>query len=250
MRISVVSYLNSAPLVYGILQSDLLEDCTVTLDVPAEGARKLAAGEADIALVPVGAFAGNDSVNWIGNYCIGVEGPVRTVCLFSEVPLEQIESVWLDPHSRTSVRLIGLLAEKLWNRNWKYLPAADGFEKELIRGSKAGLCIGDKVFGVEDRYPYRYDLAESWMQLTGLPFVFAAWASLKPVDDKWIIRLDNAQGAGIRSLEEILPELSSQYGLPSGLIHDYLTRNISYPLTDTKRKGKELFISMLKEKEG
>jgi len=246
VRISVVSYLNSAPLVHGILHSGLLSDCAVTLDIPSEGARKLAAGEADIALVPVGAFAGQDSVHWIGDYCIGVEGPVRSVCLFSEVPLGEIEKVWLDPHSRTSVRLIRLLAENHWHSNWEYLPAGEGFEKDRICGREAGLCIGDKVFGVENRYPYKYDLAENWIQMTGLPFVFAGWASLGDVSDEWVDKLNRAQQMGINSLIEILPVLENQYRLPAGLIQDYLTRNISYPLTESKKRGKDLFVSMLK----
>jgi chorismate dehydratase len=250
MRISVVSYLNSAPLVQGILGSGLLSDCSVTLDIPSEGARKLASGEADIALVPVGAFAGQSSVHWIGNYCIGVEGPVRTVCLFSQVPLNEVRKVWLDPHSRTSVRLIRILARHHWQVEWEFMPAEEGFEKEKIRGNEAGLCIGDKVFSVEGKFPYKYDLAENWIAMTGLPFVFAGWASLKPVPEEMTARLDRAQESGIRSLDQILPELSRKYGLPEPVIRNYLTKNISYPLTEIKKKGMELFITMLTKKEG
>jgi chorismate dehydratase len=246
MNISVVSYLNSAPLVHGILHSGYLDDCNLTLEVPAAGAARLASGEADVALVPVGAFMVPDEVYWIGNYCIGVEGPVRTVGLFSQVPLDRIRKVWLDPHSRTSVRLIRILATFFWKMKWEYLPANEGFEQEAIQGDEAGVCIGDKVFGIEGRYPFFYDLAEEWVRLTGLPFVFAAWAAKKTVPSDLAGRLDLAQAAGIASIEDVAREYSLKTALPECEIRDYLTRNISYGFTENKKKGMKEFFRLNK----
>jgi len=248
MKISVVSYLNSAPLVHGIQHSQELRNCPVTLDIPAVGAAKLAAGEVDIALVPVGAFPDPGEVNWVGNYCIGVNGPVRTVCLFSEVPLESIEKVLLDPHSRTSVQLIRILSADFWKTSWEFLPAADGFEKSEISGNTAGVCIGDKVFGIEGRYPYRYDLAEEWIRFTGLPFVFAAWAVRNPVDNDFVGILDRAQLAGIQAIPDIARDWSVKLNLPESDIRDYLTRNISYQLTTDKKQGMEKFLSLIQNR--
>jgi chorismate dehydratase len=248
MKISVVSYLNSAPLVHGIQHSAELSGCTVMLDVPAAGAAKLAAGEADIALVPVGAFPKSGEVDWVGKYCIGVEGPVRTVSLFSMVPFNRIRKIWLDSHSRTSVHLIRILAAMHWKMNWEYLPAPEGFEKTLIQGDTAGVCIGDKVFGIEGRYPYRYDLADEWIKLTGLPFVFAAWAITKPVDPEWIRRIDRAQEAGIKAIPDIARDWSVKIGLPEHEIRDYLTRNISYEFNSGKKLGMERFLSLIQNR--
>ncbi|MFH0761796.1 MAG: menaquinone biosynthesis protein [Bacteroidota bacterium] len=250
MKISVVSYLNSAPLVHGILHSGYLDDCTVSIEIPAIGAKKLTSGEADLALVPVGAFSDPGCVEWVGNYCIGVEGPVRSVCLFSEVPVEQIRKVWLDPHSRTTVRLIRILAAYHWKVHWDYLPASEGFELSDIKGEKAGICIGDKVFAIENRYPYRYDMAEEWIRMTGLPFVFAAWAIKKPVPPGLIERLDRAQEYGIKTILRNTRDWSKKWNLPESLIRDYLTRNISYPFTDRKKEGMSLFHGYLNKKEG
>ncbi|MFA6125993.1 MAG: menaquinone biosynthesis protein [Bacteroidales bacterium] len=248
MKISVVSYLNSVPLVYGIQHSDLLRGHSLSLDIPALGAAKLASGETDIALVPVGAFANHQAVEWIGNYCIGVEGPVRTVCLFSEVPLNQIRKVLLDSHSRTSVQLIRILARDYWKLDWQFLPAAEGFEQDSIQGDTAGVCIGDKVFGIEARYPYRYDLAGEWINFTGLPFVFAAWASKIPVDPDWVRRFDAAQLEGIKAIPDIARDWSVKMNLPEVQIRDYLTCNISYRFTAEKKRGLERFYSLIQNR--
>ena len=246
MKISVVSYLNSAPLVYGIQHSPDLADCSVSLDVPATGASKLASGEADIALVPVGAFSEPGQVQWVGNFCIGVEGPVRTVCLFSEVPLSKIKRIYLDPHSRTSVQLIRILAHNHWNLNPEFIPASVGFETSSIKGESAGVCIGDKVFGIEGRYPFCYDLAQEWILYSGLPFVFAAWAVTRPVDPEMIKTLDQAQARGIKAIPDIARDWSLKMNLPESDIRDYLTRNISYPFTKEKKEGMEKFFSLIR----
>ncbi len=248
MNISIVSYLNSAPLVYGIQHSEILKDFNISLEVPALGAAKLDSGEADLALVPVGAFAGPGQVEWVGNYCIGVEGPVRTVCLFSEVPLAKIRRVFLDPHSRTSVQLIKILAEEYWKLQWEYIPAVEGFQFNEIKGDTAGVCIGDKVFGIENRYTYKYDLAQEWISFTGLPFVFAAWAVKKSVDPDIIRPLDEAQAAGIKAIPDIARDWSQKIGLPEPDVRDYLTRNISYPFTKEKKAGMEKFISFIRNR--
>jgi chorismate dehydratase len=249
MLISVVSYLNSAPLVHGILHSGLMDDCLVSLDIPAAGAKKLALGEVDLALVPIGAFPAPGMVEWIGNYCIGVEGPVRTVCLFSEVPINQIKKVWLDPHSRTSVQLIQILARHHWKVTWQFHSAKDGFERRSIRGVEAGVCIGDKVFEIEGKYKYTYDLAEEWIRMTSLPFVFAAWASTKPIKEEVIQRLDLAQKFGIEAIPEIARDYSQKTGLAESDLIDYLSRNISYPFTPGKRIGMNRFLDYLNKKE-
>ena len=248
MKISVVSYLNSAPLVYGIQHSPELSDCSVSLDVPAIGAAKLASGEVDIALVPVGAFLEPGGVEWVGNFCIGVEGPVRTVCLFSEVPLNEIRRVYLDPHSRTSVELIRILARDNWMLNWDFIPASVGFEKNAIKGESAGVCIGDKVFTIEGRYPFCYDLAKEWVGFTGLPFVFAAWATKKTIDPEFIKKLDQAQLWGIKAIPDVARDWSLKINLPESDIRDYLTLNISYPFTKEKKTGMERFFSLIRSR--
>ncbi len=245
MKISIVSYLNSAPLVYGIQHSPELKDFSIILDVPARGAAKLASGEADIALVPVGAFSLPGQVEWVGDYCIGVVGPVRTVCLFSEVPLNRIRRVWLDPHSRTSVQLVRILAREYWKLDWEYLPATEGFEYQAIKGEDAGVCIGDKVFGIEGRYACRYDLAEEWIRFTGLPFVFAAWAVKQPIASDVIAKLNQAQMEGIKAIPDIARDWSLKTNLPESEIRDYLTCNISYSFTQEKKAGMDRFLSLI-----
>jgi chorismate dehydratase len=229
MKISVVSYLNSAPLVYGIQNSEELKDWIISLDVPSMGASKLASGVSDIALVPIGAFKNQGEVSWVGNYCIGVVGPVRTVGLFSDVPIEKIRKVYLDPDSRTSVQLIRVLAKEHWKMDWEFVPATSGFEINSIKGEAAGVCIGDKVFGIEGRYKYQFDLAKEWIGYSGLPFVFAAWAVRDTIDPTIIQLLDDAQQVGIKAIPDIARDWSLRINLPESEIRDYLTRNIFLP---------------------
>jgi chorismate dehydratase len=245
MNISVVSYLNSAPLVYGVTHSGLFDHSDILPDVPARGAARLSAGEADLALVPVGAFPRHGEVEWISDYCIGVEGPVRTVCLFSDCPPDEIRRVWLDSHSRTSVELIRILARESWHRDWEFLPGSEGFEDWVISGQDAAVCIGDKVFKVEKKHPYKLDLAEEWKRFTGLPFVFAAWATKKHSDPELIERLNEAQKFGITAIPQIAREWSKNLYLPEAEVLGYLMNNISYNFTPEKHQGLNLFHSYL-----
>jgi len=163
------------------------------------------------------------------------------------VPLEKIKRVWLDSHSQTSIRLIRILAQRYWNLKWQYVPAKEGFENVVIKGADAGVCIGDKVFTVEHRYTFKYDLAEEWIRFTGLPFVFAAWASKKQVDSDLISRLDAAQLAGIKAIPGIARDWSQKVNLSESEIRDYLNHNISYPFTREKKEGMELFHSFIRD---
>ncbi|HTF05926.1 MAG TPA: menaquinone biosynthesis protein, partial [Bacteroidia bacterium] len=177
-----MSYLNSKPFIYG-LEKLPPKDCELSLDIPSECARKLLSGEVEIGLVPVAVLKSMPQYHIISDYCIGAVGKVDSVKLYSEVPLEKIDEVLLDYQSRTSVALVKILAKELWKINPRWSPAQEGFETE-ISGTKAAVIIGDRTFslpGPKDssrgKYSYEYDLSEAWFTLTGLPFVFAVWAS-------------------------------------------------------------------------
>jgi chorismate dehydratase len=118
-------------------------------------------------------------MNWIG-----AVGKVKSVLLVSDVHLSEIENIYLDYHSRTSVRLCQLLAEKYWKIRRNYLKAAPAFETK-IKGSTAGVIIGDRTFHLPKQFNYTYDLSEEWMKWQKLPFVFAAWVSNKKLDDSF-----------------------------------------------------------------
>lgn len=246
MRLTAVSYLNTKPFIYGLFRSDLAEMIDLSLDIPSICAQKLLTGEADIALTPVAIIPQLPEAYLISNYCIGATGAVKTVCLFSQAPLEQIKRVFLDFHSRTSVALVQLLCAKYWKINPEFLPASEGYE-DLISGDTAGLIIGDRAIGCEKRFRYTYDLGEAWTKWTGLPFVFAAWVSVKPLHPEIAERFNAALKLGLDHLPELLKIIPS---IPNFDIEKYFSENISYTLDDAKWKGLNQFLTYLSGENG
>lgn len=246
MRLTAVSYLNTKPFIYGLYRSDLAEMIDLSLDIPSICAQKLLTGEADIALTPVAIIPQLPETYLVSNYCIGATGSVKTVCVFSEVPLQEIKKIYLDFHSRTSVALVQILCEKYWNIHPEFIPASEGYEG-LIQGETAGLIIGDRSIGCEDRYAYTYDLGEAWTNWTGLPFVFAAWVSTRPIHAELIERFNAALQLGLDHLPELLKIIPS---IPNFDTEKYFKENISYELDEAKWKGLNRFLGYLAGENG
>ena len=114
IKISAVSYLNSKPFLYGLEQSYVRGKIDISLDTPAQAAEKLLNDEVEISLVPVAIIPQLENPVIISPYCIGADGKVATVCLFSNVPVEEIKTVHLDYQSRTSVQLVRVLFREFW----------------------------------------------------------------------------------------------------------------------------------------
>ena len=102
IKITAVSYLNTKPLLYGLLKSNLAQSVDLQLNIPSVCAQKLLNGEADLGLVPVAILPELQQPQIISDYCIGTVGAVKTVAIYSHVPIEKVESLYLDYHSRTS----------------------------------------------------------------------------------------------------------------------------------------------------
>ena len=212
-----------------------------TEDYPARIASMLLNNEIDLGLVPVAIIPALKEYHIIGDYCIGADGEVASVCLFSDVPLEEVEEVLLDYQSRTSVRLAKILLKEYWKVNPLLTDAKADF-RQRITGKRAGLVIGDRAFEQRKVSAYVYDLGKAWKELTGLPFVFAAWISNKKMDDDFIDSFNNATGAGMKAIDAIV----SQNPYPLFDLKKYFTQHISYTLDDKKREGLHLFLEKLK----
>lgn len=242
IKVSAVSYINSFPFIYGLENSAVADRIELQLDNPAACADKLKSGEVDLGLIPVAEIPNVPNARVIGNYCIGAEGPVESVCLYSEVPLEEIETVLLDPESRTSVRLARILAQKKWNILPKWKAAQSGFESS-ISGSTAGVVIGDRAFKLNEKELLRWDLSEEWQELMGLPFVFAAWVANKDLPSAFEEQFDQALKHGLNHKPEAMEKhLNSQSDLQSKL--DYVNHRIQYLLDERKHQALERFLSM------
>lgn len=243
IRITAVSYLNTKPLLYGLLKSDLADELELQLDIPSICAQKLLSGQADIGLVPVAVLPELNAPRIISDYCIGANGTVRTVCIFSDCPLEQVQRLYLDFHSRTSVELTKILLAEYWHLSPELIPAYEGYESQ-IEGTTAGLVIGDRAVGLEQKHPYVYDLGNAWKDLTGLPFVFAAWVSTQPLEPRFLERFNRALEAGIHDIPQLKYLLPSPH--PDFSVEDYFLHNISYELDQPKRRALSLFLEKMR----
>ena len=242
-RLVAVSYLNTKPLLYGLLRSDLQPRLDMDLAIPSECARRLVAGEVDIALVPVAVIPELPHARIISDYCIGADGPVATVCIYGEVPIEEMTSLYLDHHSRTSAMLTRLLLREYWKVEPTLVPATEGY-LDAIGGTVGGLVIGDRAIGLAERFPYVYDLGEVWKEHTGLPFVFAAWVAVTPLDEDFVREFNAALRSGLDHLPELQLLLSSPR--PDFDLVEYYTRHIDYDLDADKRRALDRFLDFVR----
>ena len=231
---AAVSYLNTKP---------MLNDMELIEDYPAKIAQLLIDGEVDMGLVPVAVTTRLKEWHIASDYCIGAEGEVASVCIFSEVPIENIETLYLDYQSRTSVRLAQVLLKEFWKKEVQIIDAAGEDFRSEIKGTTAGVVIGDRALEQRQKSKYIYDLATAWIDHTGLPFVFAAWISNKPLPQTFINAFNEANALGISQVDEVVTQVHFEaYDMKK-----YFSENISYELTPKKRKGMELFLQKIKE---
>jgi chorismate dehydratase len=240
IKVGAVSYLNTKPLLYGLKHGFEIENLELTEGFPARIAEMLLKDEIDLGLVPVAILPKLKDYYIVTDYCIGAEGPVGSVCLFSEVPLDQIETVLLDYQSRTSVALAKILIRDYWKISPLLEDATPDF-REQIKGTTAAVVIGDRAFEQRKISPYIYDLAEAWKDFTGLPFVFAAWIANKKLPAEFITKFNEANSMGVNAIDRVVAE--NPYGLYD--LHQYFSKNISYNLTAQKREGLQKFLSLL-----
>ena len=235
-----VSYLNTKPLIYGFEKGIMENEIDLIIDYPAKIAAALLNNEIDIGLVPVAIIPEMKNYFIIGDHCIGSEGEVASVCLFSEVPMEQIETVLLDYQSRTSVKLAQVLMKEFWKIK-PVIKMADADFRSLITGTTAAVVIGDRALEQRKISAYHYDLALAWRQHTGLPFVFAAWISNKPLDATFINRFNDANDFSLQHIDEIVATNS----YPVFDLKKYYVDYISYNLTASKKAGLKLFLEKI-----
>jgi chorismate dehydratase len=240
LKISAVSYLNTIPFIHGLKQSELIKTIDLQLDYPSICADKLINGTVDLALVPVAVIPKLKEAYIISDYCIGANGAVDTVCLYSDVSIEEIESIALDYQSRTSVALLKILLKEYWQLNPELKKANVGFE-ENIKGNHAALVIGDRAFALNTKHTYIYDLSAIWKEMTGLHFVFAAWVANTKLPKDFIVSFNKALEKGLSNIDKALALEGDSYPNCKDP-EDYLNNKISYNLDIEKQKGMKLFL--------
>lgn len=242
-KVAIVNYLNTKPFIEGIRSHPICDLIELIECSPAKCASLYLEHEVDISLVPVGALIGQPFER-ISDYGIASDGPVSSVCLFSQVPLEEIKTIYLDYQSRTSVMLVRLLSQEYWHIRPNFVQASAGYEQNLS-GAEAGLIIGDRALKVKHKYPYVYDLGEAWQSMTGLPFVYAVWLAREETDLDFLKAFNEALSSGVESI----PTQVSQWNGPEGCdLLNYFAQNIRYKLDPSYDEGLKTFLRLIEEK--
>ena len=243
IKLSAITYLNTKPFLYGITHTTLMDSIELSLDVPSVCADKLKAGTVDLGIIPVAEISTIHGAGVVTDYCIACSGKVRTVVLASMVPLKEVERIVLDYQSRTSVQLVKILARDYWMITPEWMEGTPDYIRDDLKGTTAGVIIGDRVFEAEKQFPYLYDLGEAWKAHTGLDFVFACWVANKALDNAFIEQFEAALQIGIDHIPDVIAEYQLRY--PDYPFEEYFRENIYYHLDDSKRKGMELFLSLI-----
>ncbi len=248
LRISAISYLNTAPLMWDFEHGEAGRAFEISYTVPSQCAANLATGSADIGIIPAAAYATIPGLVILPGVAIASRKPVRSILLVSKVPLERIRSVALDTSSLTSVALTKVLFAKWWGEGRTFTSMAPDLEKMLAEHD-AALVIGDPALKIDRSRYLTYDLAEEWIRLTGKPFVFAFWAvrqaALKDapatLDLPAIFQASREHGLKPENLDRIAREWAPRLGLSEGEIRAYLTESIYYELDPASLDGLQLF---------
>ena len=241
IKVGIVSYLNTRPLIYGLKLAPISEQIELIEDSPAMLAEMLKSNEIDLGLIPVATIPELKEYHIVSDFCIAAEREAVTVCLFSEVPLTEIKKIYLDYQSRTSVELLKWIIKESWGIHPEVIDAKDEDYLNEINGTTAGLVIGDRAFNQRKKSAYFYDLGTEWKKITGLPFVFAAWVSNKPLPEDFIIAFNEANATGLEHLDEII----SNHPFSLYDLKKYYTIDINYRFDDEKRKGMEKFLEII-----
>lgn len=241
MHLSAVSYLNTRPLVWGLMSGPQQGQAQLDFDLPATCAQRLAAKEVDAGLVPV-IEAARQHLTQIGSLGIACRGPVRSILLLSKVPIPEIRTLSLDSSSKSSV----MLARIVLDEGYKVQPETTVMAPDvtaMLGKSDAALIIGDPALRLDPDATglHSLDLGEEWYKLTGLPMVFAIWAGREKHPELAEI-LAASHAYGKQHLHDIVMAEAAERNIWPGLAYEYLNTIIQYELTDDFQRGMKLYI--------
>jgi chorismate dehydratase len=245
IRISAVKYANTYPFIYGLNKSGFDKKVVLETDHPADCAEKLISGKADIGLIPVAAIPLLKEYYIISDYCIGANGNVRTVMLLSNSPFGNLETIYLDYRSRSSVNLTKVLAKNFWKKEFKWVNTTQGFDFINIGLNEAVVLIGDQCFEFENSFKNKTDLAQAWKDFSGLPFVFACWTANKKLGDEFLSEFNKALELGVNNIDAVVETFGKTGTITGNDLKVYLTENIDFKFDSDKRKALKLFLELM-----
>ncbi len=253
-RVCAVSYLNTAPLVWGLSHGPQQGVFDLSFELPAVCADNLREASVDVGLIPIIELARQPDTVVVPGCSIACEGPVRSILLLSKKPFDEIESFAADIGSRTSVVLTQIIAARkhgLRPRVRPYPPRLD----EMLELADAALVIGDAALRLDPKLEswrgqpvHVYDLGAEWTEMTSLPMVFAVWAAKKSAaHDSLVETLNDSASYGRKHIEEIISVKSERLDFPPEQVRAYLTKHIRFGLGERERDAMRLYLRLAAE---
>jgi chorismate dehydratase len=261
LRVSAISFLNTAPLMWDFnhgatpeqhsdndLPAELHSDFTIEYTLPSNCAESLASGRADIGIIPAITYATIPGLVILPDAAIAAKSAVRSILLVCRKPIEQVNTIAADTSSRSSIALARILCRRLWGRERDFRNMAPDLES-MLAACDAALLIGDPALRIERANYFVYDLAQEWRHFTGRPFVFAFWAVRlaafseirRSLDVAAVFRNSRDRGIQAASIAQIARRWSARVGLNEPEVAAYLTGNIHFFLDAENLEGLGLF---------
>lgn len=242
LRVGIVHYVNSRPLSRGLLKASSGSDLACELLPPAAIADRLRDGTLDAGLVPSIELARIPGLAVVPGLAIAATHEVRSVLLVSKVPVGEIDAIALDENSRTSAALVRILLSERYGLEPEYRSAGADLDG-MLGESDAALLIGDPALVVPRERYVVLDLAGEWLEMTGLPFVFAVWAARAGIAVEGLAeQLRASYEVGIAELDAIVAETATETGLAPAVLRDYYTRNLRFEMGPAEQAGLTEFL--------
>jgi chorismate dehydratase len=269
LRISIVQYLNTAPLVWGFTNGPLRGKYDLSFTVPSQCAEQLRAGNADVAIIPAIEYQRISDLVILPDLAIASKNQVRSLLLIAQKPIEQVESLALDRSSRSTQALTRILCAEKWKIAPQFFEATPDLNA-MLQQADAALLIGDPALRIsvgmeKNSWPgtegqticqaatlgiagpdllYVYDVVAEWRALTGLPAVLAVWAARRDVASPELAAdFLASRDFGMSRIPEICFDAARELELPQRTLESYLRRNIDFSLDEENRRGLELYFA-------
>lgn len=273
LRISIVEYLNTAPLVRGFTHGPLRGKYELSFTVPSQCAEALKAGAADVAIIPAIEYQRIEGLVLLRGLAIASKKSVRSLLLIAKKPIREVQRIALDKSSRSTQSLTRILCAKRWNISPEFFEAEPNLQA-MLQQADAALLIGDPALRVSldaessarrnasgdlacagasvglDSLPnlFVYDIVEKWRAMTSMPAVLAVWAARRGVVTTEIARdFHDSLAFGMQHLDDICGDASKSMGLPSTKLRRYLTENIDYNLDAENLQGLRRYFDLAAE---
>jgi chorismate dehydratase len=269
LRISIVQYVNTAPLVWGFTNGPLRGKYDLSFTVPSQCAEDLRSGRADVAIIPAIEYQRIDDLVILPDMAIASKKQVRSLLIIAKKPIEQVTSFALDAGSRSTQTLTRILCAEKWKIAPQFFESSPDLHA-MLQQADAALIIGDPALriavGIEkESWPraegqancpastlgitsaemlYVYDVVGEWRSHTGLPAVLAVWAAKRDVATPEVAAdFLASRDFGLSRIPEICFDAARELELPQRTLQSYLRSNIDFSLDEENRRGLELYFA-------